>query len=107
MASVYKELGQQLLAVTTVVTVYTVPAGKSAIVSAITVVNVSDTLSSTIKLWRGGTGDANVLQPALTLGPKEKLVLRGPAVFSAGKTLSAQAGTANVLNILAEGSEVS
>lgn len=111
MATAYKALYQALLVAATVTTTYTVPAATSAILSTITVVNVSASASSTIKVWQTPTSgtaeaDAYVLQPALTLLPGEKLVMSGPKTLATGVTIKVQAGTASVLNCLVEGGEV-
>lgn len=77
----------------------------ATIVSAITICNTTSATTSTIAIYQGGSAAANMIQPAITLNPGEKMVMTGPKTLAAGDTLVFAAGTSSVLSILIEGDE--
>lgn len=105
MPEAYKKLAQTQPG-TSVATAYTVPGATSVIVKHIRAVNVSAS-PTTIKLFHDGSGDANVILPAITLGPGEFLEWDGTLLMEAADTLQAQAGAATAITLTVYGIELS
>lgn len=106
MTDTFKKLGQQVLAVATPVTVYTVPGATQAIVRHIRIVN-TDTNSRTITLYDGGSGVGNTILPITTIPAGTVMEMDVFITMAAAGTLLATASAANFLVITLYGMEIS
>lgn len=86
--------------------VYTVPGATSAIVKSIRAVNVS-AVAVSIKLFNGGTTDADCIFPAIVLQPGEHLEWDGTITMAAADTIAAQASVAASITLTIHGIEIS
>lgn len=110
MASTYKVLGQLKPANTTAAALYTVPAGGQAVVSTITVTNVTDT-AATFDLYIGIDGAAastsNAVSYGVTLLGSQTQALTLGITADAADVLYVKSGTADALTFQAFGLEIS
>ncbi len=104
MAEAYKKLAHPTVG-TGIGTVYTAPAATQAIVKHIRWVNVSGS-AATVKMWHGGTTDAFIVMPAVTIGAGEFLEFEGTLCFQATNTLHMQASAANAIVASVYGLEI-
>lgn len=105
MADTFKKLDQRQLPAAAA-TLYTVPAGKSAIVRTIRVVN-TDTVSRWFTLYQSGNGAANQIIGRTVIGPQETFIDTGPLCLAAADTLQGVAEVAGVLTCTIGGVESS
>ena len=87
-----KKLAQTLLTGGTD-TLYTVPGGTTALVKTIFVVNTDGASTESVKIWQSGSGAANVILPAVDLGPGEFGTFDGAITMAAADTIKALGGT--------------
>lgn len=106
MAESYKVLDQRQVPATAT-TVYTAPSssGASTIIKNMRIVNTSAS-ATTIKIWQGGTADANVILPAVSIDAGGFAEFDGTITMAASTTLSAQAGAATSITLTIYGLEV-
>jgi hypothetical protein len=104
MTDTFLKLGQQVLSVTTPVTVYT-SSGAQSIVRHIRVVN-TDTVARTITLFDGGSGVGNTILPATTIQQGGVLEMDIFITMASGGTILATASAANVLVITLYGMQI-
>lgn len=106
MAETYKKLDQRAVP-NTATTVYTVPSSPStqAIVKSIRAVNTSAS-SATIKIWQGGTADANVILPATTIDAGGFAEWEGTMTMAAADYIAAQASAATSITMTINGLEI-
>jgi hypothetical protein len=105
MAESYGVLDQRQAA-TSATLHYTAPTGKATIVKSIACVNTHATLTSTIRLYIGGSVAANQWTPTMTLAPGESQVFDGTLTLDAGKTLYVQASIAAAVTVTISGVEL-
>jgi len=107
-ATVYKVLGQLGSALTTVETVYTVPAATSAVVSTITACNTNGT-AVTVRIYvvkKGGTASvANALHYDLPIQATDTFAITAGVTLGTGDMIRAYSSATNVC-FMAFGSEV-
>ncbi len=103
MADVYKKLyqGQPGASPTTL---YTVPAGKAALIKRIVATNPTGT-DRTLTLWHDGTANANVILPPATILAGGWGEDDGLYVLEAGDTISGQASAASAITVTIYGLE--
>jgi hypothetical protein len=110
MATAYKILGQEKPSDTSNTTLYTVPASTEAIVSTITVTNVTGTDSS-FRLFVVASGDSATIGNALaydaTLSANTFISFTLGLTLSAGDLLVVRSGIGDSLTYQAFGSELS
>jgi hypothetical protein len=104
MAETYKKLDQRAVP-NTATTVYTVPSSTQAIVKSIRAVNTSAS-SATIKIWQGGTADANVILPATTIDAGGFAEWEGTMTMAAADYIAAQASAATSITMTINGLEI-
>jgi hypothetical protein len=110
MATVYKVLAQAAPAATTESTLYTVPAGTSAVVSTIAIANQAGT-SGTYRIVVRPSADASTTQKhyivyGATVGANDSIMLTLGITLAAGDLIRVYASTAN-MSFNAFGSELS
>jgi hypothetical protein len=108
-AQIYKVLGQSALGVTTLTDVYTVPVGKSAVVSTVLVANRS-AVEVLVRLAVAVGGEADGLKQYLfydlAFPANDSLAMTVGLTLAAGDVVRAYANLANIsVNIF--GSEIS
>ena len=106
MTDTFLKLGQQILSVTTPVTVYTSPGATQTVIRHIRIVN-TDSVARTITLFDGGSGVGNTILPATTVQPGSVLELDVFITMAAAGTLLATASTANTLVVTIYGMQIS
>lgn len=103
MADAFKKLYQGQLAAAAA-TLYTAPAGTSAIVRSIRVVN-TDTVPRWFILYQSGAAAANQITGRMVLGPNEVYIDSGPVCVGAADTLRGVAEVAAALTCTISGVE--
>lgn len=110
MAIEYKELARSIPAVTTRVNLYTVPAGKQAIVSSLIVVSTAD-VSQTFNIYAqdtaGETTGNNTLGLNLTIPARTRVSFTEGWTLSEGQTIAVQSNSGANLNFFLFGCEIS
>jgi hypothetical protein len=109
MTTVYKVLAQSNPAANTLTTVYTVPAGNSAVLSTITICNINNNANATYRLAVQKAGASLQANNYIAYGPtvlvNDTVSLTLGITLAATDVLSANVSTANVsINVF--GSEV-
>lgn len=109
MASVYKVLAQSAPSATTEATLYTVPAGYSAVVSTIAVANQAGT-SGTYRIAVRPAADSSTAQKhwivyGATVGASDSIMLTLGVTLAAGDVIRVYASSAN-MSFSAFGSEI-
>ena len=110
MAVVYKVLGQSAPSGTTNVDLYTVGAGKSAVVSTISVSNTTATAATArifVRVAATTAAVANALVYDATFAANSTTGLTLGLTLAATDVVTVQTGTANALTFMAFGSELS
>ena len=110
MAIAYKVLGQQAPASTSNVDVYTVGAGKSAIVSSLIIANTTaSSATARVFLRIGGAAAAtsNALAYDVTVSANSHAAFTEGWTMAATDVLTVQSGTSNALTFTLTGSEIS
>lgn len=106
----YKVLGQAAPSGTTNVDLYTVGAGKSAIISSIAVCNVTST-AATYRIFQriaGATaGVGNAVAYDATVAANSTTSVEIKMTVAATDVITVQSGTGNALTFTANGSEIS
>ena len=87
-------------------TLYTVPGATSTIVKKITLANPTGT-DRTARLTNGGTADANVILPAVTIPAGGFAEWEGSMTLAAADTISGVASAATAITYSIYGDEVS
>ena len=106
MAETYKNLGQSQIPNAPTV-IYTVPALTQAIAKFMNVSSPETNLgAATVKIWKQGAVDANLILPAISLGIGEFAEWDGTMTMEAGDTLQAESDTNNALTITIDGVEI-
>lgn len=108
MATTYKVLGQSNPAATTLTTLYTVPSATQAVISSISVANLTATAATfRIAIRPAGASIANsqYLGYDITVGASDTTIITVGITMNATDVLSVYASTAN-LTFQAFGSEV-
>ena len=100
----YKRIYQGQLT-TSATAVYTVPSATDTIIKSIRIANTTAN-STTVKLWNGGSGDANVILPAVTIDAGGFAEFDGTLTMNAADTLHAQAGANSTLTMSVYGVEI-
>lgn len=109
MATTYAILGQAAPADTANTNLYTVGAGKQAVVSTITVTNVNTAAATaTIYIRKNGAaaGSANTLIKAASIAVADFKAITIGITLGAGDIITVASGTANALSFQAFGSEI-
>lgn len=109
MATVYKVLGQSNPAATTATTLYTVPSATSAVVSTISVANLTGTAATfRIAIRPAGASLANqhYLAYDVTVAASDTTVMTLGVTLATTDVITVYASTAN-LTFIAFGSEIS
>lgn len=104
MADTYKRIYQGELSTSSGV-IYTVPSGTQAIIKSMRIVNTSAS-ETTIKLWNGGSSNANVVLPPVTIDAGGFAEFDGTLTMTSGDTLVAQAGANTALTMTIYGLEI-
>lgn len=110
MATNYKILGQAAPANTSNTDVFTVGAGKEAVVSTITVSNINTAAANaTIYIRQNGAaaGNANTLIKAASVPVADFKAITIGITLAAGDIITVASGTANALAFQVFGSEIS
>lgn len=84
---------------------YTVPSGATAIVKSIRAVNTTAS-GVTIKFWNGGTTNANVILPAITIDAGGFADFDGTITMAASDTIYGQAGSSTSITVSIYGLEI-
>jgi hypothetical protein len=109
MPTIYKVLGQAAPAGTTNVDLYTVPSGRQAVVSSLTLTN-DTAIAATARIYVRVSGAAASLSNALvydvSVAPNAVIALTLGITLGASDVLTVQTGTANALTFMAFGQEV-
>jgi hypothetical protein len=111
MARVYKILGQQSPASNALTTLYTVPAGNSAIISSITIANLDETSTNgaAFRIAANTSGFAiangNYLAYGINVPGRDAITLTLGITLAAGSQISVNANT-SLLAFSAFGTEV-
>ena len=110
MAETYKKLGQALVTTTNATTMYTVPANTSAIVKHMRFISVDASNTCHIKLYHldsGGTaGTSNQILAETTIGANGWAEFEGTIILEANDFLQITAQTANDINYVVYGMEL-
>lgn len=109
MATTYAILGQAAPANTSNTDLYTVGAGKQAVVSTIVVTNVNTAVATaTIYIRKNGAaaGSANTLIKAASVPVADFKAITIGITLGAGDIITVASGTANALSFQAFGSEI-
>ena len=99
MATVYKVLGQSNPAATTLTTLYTVPSAKEAVVSSISVANLTATAATfRLAVRPAGASIANqhYIGYDITVGASDSTIITVGLTLATTDVLSVYASTANV-----------
>ena len=108
MATTYKVLGQSNPAATTLTTLYTVPASTQAVISSISVANLTATAATfriAVRPAGASITNAHYLGYDITVGASDTTIITVGITMNATDVLSVYASTAN-LTFQAFGSEV-
>lgn len=105
MSVAYKILAQSLIP-NAVTTIYTVPAGKQAIIKHISVVNPAGSGAVNLTLYQNGTGAVNQILPATSIPDGGYTESEATRTMNAGETLRALGSVNNALSITVYGAEV-
>ena len=108
MATTYKVLGQSNPAATTLTTLYTVPASTQAVISSISVANLTATAATfriAVRPAGASITNAHYLGYDITVGASDTTIITVGVTMNATDVLSVYASTAN-LTFQAFGSEV-
>ncbi len=109
MPIVYKVLGQSSPANTSNADLYTVPAGRQAVVSSLTLTNDTAT-AATARVYVRVAGAAASLTNALaydvSVGANQVIALTLGITLGATDVITVQSGTANALTFMAFGQEI-
>jgi hypothetical protein len=110
MASTYKVLGQASPADTNAAALYTVPAGGEAVISTLSITNVSGA-ASTYDVYVGIDGaavaDTNALAKDVAIGANTMVTLTLGVTVDAADVISIKSGNASALTFHAFGLEIS
>ncbi len=109
MPTIYKVLGQSNPAATTLTTLYTVPASTSAIISSISVANLTATAATfriAIRPAGAAITNAHYLGYDITVGASDSTALTLGITLNATDVITVYGSTAN-LTFTAFGSEIS
>jgi len=109
MASTYKVLGQANPANTSAAALYTVPSGGQAVVSTISIANVSGSaanFSINIGVDGAANSDANVLAKGVVIGANSIVTLTLGVTADAGDVIRITSSVANALTFQAFGLEI-
>lgn len=84
---------------------YTVPAGKTAIVKSMRFVNTNDTTSYTMKIYyKRNSGTARLILPKdLSIAPKALVLDNDEITMEAGDEIRGEASTTNVIDYVISG----
>lgn len=110
MAITSKVLGQAGPGNTNLTTLYSVGAGKSAVVSTLSITNVSASDAKPkvhVRVNGVAASDANLLVPDFVIGSKSVITLTLGITLAAGDVLSVQTDVASALTFMAFGQEIS
>jgi hypothetical protein len=105
----YKVLGQVAPANTSIANAYTVPAGKTAIVSNIAVANVTGTAAVYevyVRINGAASAASNALVFDASAAANSTTMIQGNITLSAGDIISVQTGTSNAITFHVFGTEV-
>lgn len=109
MAFTYKVLGQSAPADTNNADLYTVGAGKSAVVSTIHIANVTNAVATFriyVRVAGATAADANALAKDISIAANSLFALSEGVTLAATDVLSVRSSVANALTFTAFGSEV-
>jgi glucose-6-phosphate dehydrogenase assembly protein OpcA len=109
MATTYKVLGQSNPSATTLTTLYTVPSATQAVISSISVANLTATAATfriAVRPAGASITNAHYLGYDITVGASDTTIITVGVTMNATDVLSVYASTAN-LTFQAFGSEVS
>lgn len=110
MAVTYKVLGQAGPANTNETTLYAVGVGKQAVVSSLTLTNVTNT-DATVSVWvkidNTGAVDANAIMKGVTVSANSTLALTLGITLNELDVISVQSSTASAITFMAFGQELS
>lgn len=110
MASTYKVLGQASPADTNAAALYTVPAGGQAVISTLTITNVTgtaDTYDVYVGIDGAGVADTNALAKGATIAGNTVVTLTLGITVDAADVISVKSGTGSALTYHAFGLEIS
>lgn len=110
MPTVYKILGQQCPSDTNETTLYTVPSATSAVISSLTISNItSSAANATINIKQGGAAasNANTLMKTISIDPNSINAFTLGITLAATDVVSVTSGTNNALTFQLFGSELS
>ena len=110
MATVYKILGQQCPTNTNETTLYTVPSATSAVISSLTISNITGTdANATVNIKQGGAAasDANTLMKTVEVSPNSVNSFTLGMTLAATDVISVTTGTNSALTFQLFGSEIS
>jgi hypothetical protein len=105
-----KVLGQAGPANTNLTTLYSVGTGKSAVVSTLSITNVSSSAAKPkvhVRVNGASAVDANLLVPDLEVLAKSMITLTLGVTLAAGDVISVQTDTSSALTFMAFGQEIS
>jgi glucose-6-phosphate dehydrogenase assembly protein OpcA len=105
----YKVLGQSNPAATTLTTLYTVPAGTQAIVSTLTIANLTGTSASfriAVRVGGAAIGNSQYIAYDITVGAADSTALTLGLTLGAADVISVYGSTSS-LTFMAFGSEIS
>lgn len=85
--------------------VYTVPAGTQTVVKHMRIVNL-DTVPRWVKMWQGGTSDANIILPQVSIPAGGWMEFDGVLTMNSADTLAAQVEVIGEITLTVEGVEV-
>lgn len=109
MAYTYKILGQSAPADTSAATLYTVPSATEAVVSSITVANVTGS-EATYRIFvrqnGAGVGVGNALAYDAKCPANATVVITAGITMDAADAISVRSGTGSALTFMAFGSEI-
>ena len=104
MAESYKRIYQGQLA-TPATPVYITDTAEQAIIKHMRIVNL-DTVPRWVKMWQGGTGDANIILPQVSIPAGGWMEFDGVLTMEPSSQLAAQAEVIGKITLTVEGVEV-
>ncbi len=110
MPTTYKVLGQSAPANTSNADLYTVPAGKSAVISTISITNDTNAVATGrvfIRVAGAAAGTSNALVYDTNFAANSTTALTFGITLAATDVITVQTGIANALTFMAFGSEIS
>jgi hypothetical protein len=110
MPTTYKVLGQSAPTDTNNADLYTVGAGKSAVISTISITNDTTTAATGrvyIRVGGAAAGTSNALVYDTSFAPNSTTALTFGITLAATDVITVRTGTGNSLNFMAFGSEIS